>query len=383
MSFLITTGRPARGLLALSGFGTRNTGSRGYAKAIQPRKQPAPAPATAPALNPQPPPPLFSPGKSTLLFSKSDVPTAEKWQSALRILENKDLTAAECLHGANTYVSIATQYESIWRAMLRDSFTPHFLHWLAVLALAPTISNSWKLGVHMLRSASEMGYAPSTLTLRRFFHSMHRKPDYGKIKETVHFRAVNARFEDILIAGRDPDAFTLQGIILNDQGQHDDALTSFRRAHEAWALSQPGRESDWSPVPPVEHLNGGRIVLPKAREPRWEWEIACLLGEADIHKMHGHLKKATALYRVAALELDNVRGFHELATSMNGPRDSPERRVYLLKAAVSGQVEAFRELGAVEEMRAHEKGITEREMEHRLQLSKEWLRLADSEDART
>lgn len=208
---------------------------------------------------------------------------------------------------------------------------------------------------------------------------MHRKPNFGHFKETIHYRSAETRFQQVLKTGQDPDAFTLQGIILNDEGDHDRALHHFRSAHKTWTLSQQSRESVPSPVPQVDVLEDGQVVLPKPREPRWEWEVACLLGEADILKMRGHLKQAKALYRVAALELDNPQGFLCLANLMDGPRESPERRMYLLKAAVSGQVDACRELGAVEELRAHEKGITERETEHRLLLSKEWVRLANDE----
>lgn len=214
---------------------------------------------------------------------------------------------------------------------------------------------------------------------------MRVRSNYEQLLQSTTFRSADARYRSLLRSGRDPNAFSLQGIIFSEEGAHDRALSSFQQARKAWASSQgkPERSVAASPVPKVEILASGQVVLPEPREPRWEWEASCVLGEADILKARGKLDLAAELYRVAALELDHPTGFVELAGLTAGPPDGPERRTYLLKAAVSGHPDACRELGHVEAMRAYEKGITEREKEYRLLLSDEWVRLANGEDLET
>lgn len=246
----------------------------------------------------------------------------------------------------------------------------------------------WLLGVHMLRTASELGHDPSTLTLVRLLWQLTVQGNQTKsagIQGSTMYRTAKARFDILLRDSQNPDALSLQGLMLAKQGDHDGALHHFRLASKVCASSQGAGASEplSASSPPLQlekSKDGDLLVLPEPREPRWEWEISCTLGEADILKARGHRKQAKRLYRVAALELDDRRAFWELANLTEGPRDSPERRTYLTKAAISGAVDACQELGAVEEMRAQETGITEREKEFRLLLSKEWLRLASGED---
>lgn len=171
-----------------------------------------------------------------------------------------------------------------------------------------------------------------------------------------------------------------------DEGASDHALIYFREAREVWAEGQDTdseRSLSATHVPQVEFLDDGQVVFPTPRPAKWDWEAVSVLGEADCLKARGQLQQAKTLYQVAALELDHPRGFLELANLTDDPRDGAVRQAYLLKAAVSGSVEACQELGIVEKTRAREKGITEREKEVRLLMSKEWMRLADGEDLKT
>lgn len=423
MSFLVTTGRPA-GTLVSSTFAGRVarrllptaewSERRSYAQQLRPRKHPPPGSSQPPP----PPPPSsapdtqqypFSPkGPPRLVFSPSVVPSLAQFESALNLLENKDLTAQKCVDGAHKYVSVATQYETRWRGTLESSrslfarllfifggfvltddhlpdhsLSPYLLHWLGILTLTFNTAEAWRLGTHILRSASELGYAPSTVTLVRFLHAMRRRPGYDKIQQSILFRSAHASFDRVLKTREDPNAFSLQGSIRLEEGHGDHALRFFREAKKVWAERPDTKSAPPLPttaVPQVQVSTDGEVVFPTPRAPKWEWEVVSVLGEADIHKVRGQLQKARNLYRVAALELDHPRGFLELARLTNGPRDAVLRRAYLLKAAVSGSVEACRELGGVEETRAQEKGITEREKETRLLMSKEWIRLANGED---
>lgn len=259
-----------------------------------------------------------------------------------------------------------------------------------------------------MRSASELGYTASTLTLVRVFRSMPAAAFEERASRSKLFVAADARFRDILKEGTDPDALTLQGIIYAKYGDAKRALAMFRRALQAWEATNQGtgsaddREVSKSGsarnAPAVlaavssqdmngsEDSSGGAVaaedeecILPPPREPRWEWEVSCMLGQADALRDQGETKQAKQLYRMAALELDNARAFLQLARLMGGPRDSPTRRAYLLKAAISGELEACREMGELEKLVAAKHGLSERERtEHNL-LSKEWFRLATGE----
>lgn len=241
----------------------------------------------------------------------------------------------------------------------------------------------------MLRSASELGYDPSTLTLVRIFSSvpaaMQKKATASKM-----FIDADARFQRLLKKGTDPDALTLQGMILANQGtqSHDRlAVDSFRKAERAWEAK------DKSGTPP--QASGSRsfsleqgadpdyVSLPEPRQARWEWEVTWALEQAKILQKQNRTKEARDLYRVAALELDNPQGFWNLSCLMEGPQDSPERRTYLLKAAISGVQEACREMGVLEKMAAEREGLADKDRADRELMSLEWFRLADGEDLKS
>lgn len=262
----------------------------------------------------------------------------------------------------------------------------------------------------MLRSASELGYSPSTLTLVRIFRSMPPATFKQRAAHTKLFLSADARFKEILQRGTDPDALTLQGIIDAKHGGTEKALAMFRRATRAWEKANPGshgvdgQTESKSPAPERRASTAGRpgvtdesndrhglgeatpdeeFTLPPPREPRWEWEVSCVLGQANALRDLGKRREAEELYRVAALELDNPRAFLELSKLMEGPRDSPRRRTYLLKAAISGEVEACREMAKLENLAATKKSLSEKERaEHKL-MSMEWMRLADGEEMAT
>lgn len=279
------------------------------------------------------------------------------------------------------------------------------LHWIGILLLSGNNVARWRLGTHMLRSASELGYVPSTLSLVRIFHSMAPHM-FDRAVNSIMYREANARFQQILRAGTDPDALTLQGIIYAksvEKGSDVKALAAFDQATRAWQKRQrekgmvdeeteavvPGKgiqaavatSNSVSNNDAVEAPAGRHVTLPPPRKPRWDWEVSCVLEQAHILvRTQDTPAEALKLFRVAALELDNPFGFLMLAKLMGGPRNSPERRVYLLKAAISGVPEACREIGELEALDAARQDLSQQERAEHHMLSKEWLRLAEGED---
>lgn len=314
-------------------------------------------------------------------------------------LGRTDLTPMQCMEAAQRYVSTATQNESSWRPRLEKDYglSPYLLHWLGIVLMSGNTASRWRLGTHMLRSASELGYAPSTLTLVRVFTSM-TGANAGRAARSKIFIEAERRFQQIVTKGADPDALTLQGLIIAKSGGRDRdgrALEAFERAEKAWEAKAAAGASKKKPAdaaaPPQDRGGGGggedpgpdEVSLPAPREPRWEWEISCVLGQAGILQRHGRAAEALALYRVAALELDNPVGFWNLSRLMGGPRDAPERRTYLLKAAISGVADACRELGELEGMAAGREGLPRREREEHEKMSQEWFRLADGHELKS
>lgn len=271
----------------------------------------------------------------------------------------------------------------------------YLLHWMGLALISGDSQSDWRLGTHMLRSSSELGFMPSTLTLVRVFRSMPSQ-FFNKAASTIMYRAANARFVKSLSNGTDPNAFTLEGITLANEGANANAMAMFRKATDAWRTTdrkgkgfktQTGHKAtgnDAQAPVPTPNAKGTatspEFTLPPPRKPRWDWEVSNVLGQANILlKQPNTAKKAHDLFKVAALELDNPLGFMMLAKLMDGPRDSPERRTYLLKAAISGAAEACRELGELEKMAAA-KSTRSKERDEHEHLSKEWFLLAEGED---
>lgn len=58
---------------------------------------------------------------SKLLFTPGHVPPPAEWMDSLQSLNDKELTAMECVNAAQRYVAVATPEESKWRGDLETS----------------------------------------------------------------------------------------------------------------------------------------------------------------------------------------------------------------------------------------------------------------------
>ena len=182
----------------------------------------------------------------------------------------------------------------------------------------------------MLLTASNLGYIPSTLSLMRMLTGVPKQV-FSRVKPA--FRDAEAQFRRLVQAEKSPDAFTLQGLLLQQEGRADTyALNYFDKAIETAARNTPPSAED-QPKP-------AKQATPGVRSPRWAYEGTCHQQRGFILLRKGRTKEAVASFRIVALELDLADGHAELAKLL--PRDAPERETCLLKAAQAGNFDACR-----------------------------------------
>jgi hypothetical protein len=331
-------------------------------------------------------------GGERVLFNEDDVPPLSFWEASARLYGASDLTPEDYFNAAKAYSSLATRQSSAWKAkLLREhNLTPYVLHYTALILISGPPSDLWRLGLHMLNAAAELDYAPSILTMVRVYS--RAKPD-SRAASPGATKAVHRRFQQLVAAGKNPDALTLHGMLLaaEDNDMSDDlALKSFDKAlrmGEAggeWgpvrppAANQAAREpdTDENSGPAVTSNSGGDTEDEERVRPlRWNWEVSCHTGRARILTKRGQIDEALAALRVATLELDNGEAYVEMAKIL--PYDATERETYLTKAAVSGSGEACNMLAVMAFQRAGGTASAQAE-EHKL-WGKEWNALADQD----
>jgi tetratricopeptide (TPR) repeat protein len=178
----------------------------------------------------------------------------------------------------------------------------------------------------MLLTASSLGYTPSTVGLMSILSRSARRERLlnSSFKEAV------TRFDRVLRTEKNPDAFTLQGLMCLQEGQSTNALRYFDKAIDA-ARSLPPSGAYGGPEP-------GTRKDPTARKPRWSLERDCHQKRGELLLQQKRTDEATASFKIAALELDHADGYAELAKLM--PADAKLRSIYLMKAAQGGNFEA-------------------------------------------
>lgn len=209
------------------------------------------------------------------------------------------------------------------------------MHWTALQLLQHPIKNT-KLAAYILRTAAEFDYDPSVIAFVRFFQESLGEPSSRQAR--IFLQPITDRFTKLVKEGRNPDALTLQALIELSKGKRDKALSHFNRAIVAAAS---GNNIFAPALTKHDHLNS-RMVGPSTdsqREPRWCSEAECYYHLGVIQAHRGHLEAAEASFRVGALELDDARSYLELAKLL--PKESPEHRAHLIKAAISGNRDAL------------------------------------------
>ena len=181
-------------------------------------------------------------------------------------------------------------------------------------------------------TASSLGYVPSTLSLMRMLAGVPKQA-FSRAKPA--FRDVEAQFRRLVQTEKSPDAFTLQGLLLQQEGRADSSVLSYFDKAIVTAARNTPPSAEEQPKP-------AKKATSTVRKPRWAYEGTCHQQRGLILLRKGRTEEALASFKVVALELDLAEGYAELAKLL--PRDAPGRETYLLKAAQAGNFEACRML---------------------------------------
>ncbi|KAH6850027.1 hypothetical protein B0I37DRAFT_102747 [Chaetomium sp. MPI-CAGE-AT-0009] len=267
------------------------------------------------------------------LFKDLPVPSVDVWREFKDKRGLGDLAPETCLHAFTQYCLVASDdVGSVEPAIiLQRDFDIDLLtlHYTALALIGRPEPRLGRVGYHMLFTASNMGYKPSTITVMGILAQSNKQPDFANSKR---WRAIDTNFKRLLRTENDPDVFTLQGLMLLRQGQADSyVLGLFDKAIKA-AGSIPPSTADQPGL--------GKQGTPAVRKPRWTYEKFCHLAHGRLLLKHNRADEALASFKAAALELDHLEAYVELAKLL--PRDAPERETYLLMAAQAGNFEACR-----------------------------------------
>ncbi|KAK3333151.1 hypothetical protein B0T19DRAFT_118132 [Cercophora scortea] len=333
-------------------------------------------------------------GSESRIFSEGDVPPIGFWAQRVPYIGPEDLTAEACFHAAAQYCALATNAGSTWkRTLQRDhDIDPYTLHYTAIMLLGggDQPGETWRLGLHMLGTASDLDYAPSTLTFMRLMTKAVEDKS-SRMRETKMYRSAESRFNGLVKGTKHPDAITLQGLRLRRQGDDSAALVHFNKAVEVGAKSgskyapeQKRARAIAAAEDPVKLLGKATAGIAasdddttKERPPRWNWEATCHVERGRILLKQGNQEAAKAAFRIAALELDVADGHLELGKIL--PSDSQEREHHLQKAAQSLNREACLLLADAEKQRALAAGLAAPQRKQHQKLADEWLLLAGND----
>ncbi|KAM7216493.1 hypothetical protein V8F06_008116 [Rhypophila decipiens] len=286
-------------------------------------------------------PPKWRKPPDGLLFSQEDVPPLELWEAGVASFKPEGLTPEACRDAATQYCSIAINTLSNWKGRLErdygiDNYTLHCMG--VILTHFPEVKFG-RLGWHMFKTASDLNYDPSTVSMMDFLSTLKsRGPESER-----QLKLITPRFEKILRSG-DPEALTVQGKILLMRIKRQEALGFFDRAIRAAALEEQSTGT------PTAGSVTSTVSAPADRAPRWPSEAGCYMTRAAILMELGRREEAKEALKVAALELDIPAAYHLLSQHM--PEGSQEQEEYLLKAAVSGITQAFPHLARLEAAKA-------------------------------
>ena len=226
----------------------------------------------------------------------------------------------------------------------------------------------------MLKTASDLDYDPSTISLvRLLLHKTGTQDRMGKVIFDTNFE----KFRQLVNKKKHPDALSVQGMMQLKKREERAALRSFslaievgNRSGDAYAPALTSRD--------LENAGASAGSTKQRRRPKWTCESACYLQRGLIMLRQGDRAAAEADLRIAALELDSAEAYYHLASLL--PADSHCREEYLMLAAIATVQDAARELSVSERTkarRAAEMGSDERTKADHLRWAAEWRFLAE------
>ncbi|KAI8963535.1 hypothetical protein F5Y11DRAFT_142999 [Daldinia sp. FL1419] len=298
-------------------------------------------------------------------FTEADIPPIDFWKQHLvpPFIPAGTITPAECLEACKQYVPLATSGKSNWaKTHLTKSPNPppgkislfalHYAATLLFLFAQRTPGNRF-LAMHILFTATMLGYAPSILTLGRMVYKGGGKggdihqPEYEYVKEGL----------EALVAAPNrspefrPDALTLAALMQikrNAPGNIARAAKLLEDAEKTYVAA------------------GGKAV--------WTWRGSAALALSKIYLDQKQPRRAREVLAAAAKESDDPVVCFRYAMMLE--KSDPERSRLIQRAAVSGVEEAAREMA--EEMAAgsKEEGLGAWERKVRELMAEEWRRIA-------
>ena len=243
--------------------------------------------------------------------------------------------------------------------------SPYLLHCVGAILTSGPPNPGWRLGFHMLSTASELNYNPSTLSIAMLVFKINPAKVEGAMKQDA-VRLAFSRFRGLVGQGRDPDALTLEGLMQARRGENDAAMRSFTRAIKASKMSNAVQTPTLVPSVDGDDMNRNSVVRPS----RWTWEASCYIEMGKIFVKRGKRAEGEAAFRVAAEELDMAEAHYEFGQLQ--PRDSAERLRHLTSAAGSGHKDACRALAELELETAQRTGLTKEEADEHRRRASEW-----------
>ncbi|KAI1129618.1 hypothetical protein F5Y10DRAFT_237977 [Nemania abortiva] len=353
----------------------------------------------------------------------ADVPPLEFWAEQIRSRAFTDLNADECLQTAQFYVAAAVKDTPGWKERLittgDTSITPspdgrgvaragakakaisvYTLHYVAIILLMANLS--MPMVMHILHTLTGLDYTPSILTMARLglqgraLHKPQFEPAFEGLErilrriDSSNNKNSTSKSTQIDLAA---DACTLRALIYEAENTHEgdnNALRWFRRAYEIDAAASKSRPHTTPPTTTdqadVEKAQEGNEAMNAGEnthfDPHWQWKISFALGVARIHLRRGKTAKALAMYEAASSEFDSAQGYLGIADVLEqmGEADTDRYAECLEKAAISGNREAARKMGAREFERAAEDGLSKRERRERQAITEEWMAISDVSD---
>lgn len=250
-----------------------------------------------------------------------EVPQLAFWENMARPPLVSGLDPTECFKAAHTYVDLAIADRPGWRNTLRGpphSLSYEMLHYLAAMIMAGSPGPAFQIALHIYQTLVLLDYAPTVLTFTRLatLRGMLHQPQ---------FQPTAGRFSALARRREDPNACTLQGLILASEltpEKDREALEWFRAAAELGG-EEPGS---------------------------WQWQATCALEMGKVYKRLGEPQRAMEIWKYCAETLDTAEGYWLYSTMLDDAH--PEKYTCVRKAAVSGVKDAAREMARLEGARA-------------------------------